>query len=806
MFKKSKGVIISGWIIFIYSVFLYFWRGDILWLSIGETLFRFFLLFLFFLINAALGRKILNWSGFKINSFLESLLFELAIGLGIFTYLIIGLGIIGLLYRWTVNLAVLGIFFFTYQEIEDIVHIGKSKLKNHFNSKLSLFNIALILILFIQIIINLAGASTLPSSWDGLGEHLAMSKEWLRLHRLTPIPYVNYVQWGGPFNIGILYGAAMLIKDAILAKLIHFTFGLLTGIAIYTLGERYFSAKVGLLSVVVFSTIPIVAYMSTVAYVDLGFTFYAFLAFYAFINWSVSKKRSWLIISGIISGLALGSKYAGFLCLSILSLGILINGWTFKKENFSLTIKSFLLFTILGISIGSFWYLRAYLMIGGLPRGLQEFLYSFKRLFSMGSFFASPAYALDLSLPHKVFILPWKMTMHPESFHSPYSIGLLFLAFLPFFILPRVRKNSLMKFMLYYSLIFYFFWAISTSIKRFLIPIFPLLSIMVAYIVETLLNSRKNLRTPLYSIIFLTLAFNIFYLSPVGLNKIHQQVLVLMGVKSQEEYILENEETYRVFKYINENLPPKAKIYVLNDPRTFYCDRDYVTAIWKGKKRLDYSSLDDEEIFAMFKQAGLTHLVVHKWLLKMGYGKRRLNRLSEEFKKDHLKIIYEHYPYIVYKIDYKIDYPFQSFDKKKILSIHDVKVSPQKAKGENMIYLYWNGCIKLPGMIFKPGKYKIDMLCRGSKCDNIGPIIRFKGLIYDSVSYFKREILLEREVKNLDWEWIEFPLDINKEEKLILEFSFINDGGNLVTKEDRNFYLKQLRIMKVLSPDKMKKL
>lgn len=218
-------------------------------------------------------------------------------------------------------------------------------------------------------------------------------------------------------------------------------------------------------------------------------------------------------------------------------------------------------------------------------------------------------------------------------------------------------------------------------------PTFLLLSIMVAYIVKTISNSRKNLRTPLYSIIFLTFAFNIFYLSPMGLNKIHQQVLVLTGMKSQQEYILENEKTYRVFQYINEQVSPNAKIYVLNDPRTFYCDRNYVTAIWKGRERLSYSSLYDEEIFITFKQARLTHLVVQEWLLKKGYGKYLLNRLSEEFRKDHLKVIYEHCPYTIYEIVYKVDYPFESFHKEKILNVDDVKVILKKRK-ERISYTF----------------------------------------------------------------------------------------------------------------------
>jgi len=56
--------------------------------------------------------------------------------------------------------------------------------------------------------------------------------------------------------------------------------------------------------------------------------------------------------------------------------------------------------------------------------------------------------------------------------------------------------------------------------------------------------------------------------------------------------------------------------------------------------------------------------------------------------------------------------------------------------------------------------------------------------------------LIEREIKNSGWEWVEFPLKLDKKERLLLKFSFINDGGNPKTGEDRNFYLKQLKIIR----------
>jgi len=190
----------------------------------------------------------------------------------------------------------------------------------------------------------------------------------------------------------------------------------------------------------------------------------------------------------------LGSKYVAFLGLAILSIGVLIDGWILKKKFFP-AIKNFLLFTILGISVGSFWYIRAYFMMGGqLPSILQNFLWHFKRIWISG-IISSPAYAFDLNLSKKIVTLPWEMSMHPGRFHGPASLGIIFLAILPFFIfLRRVRKNLLIKFILYYSFIFYFFWATTASFKRYLIPVLPLFSLMVAYIIETISTSHKNLK------------------------------------------------------------------------------------------------------------------------------------------------------------------------------------------------------------------------------------------------------------------------------------------------------------------------
>lgn len=648
-------VLVLGWIVFIYGSYIYFWRTNLLWESLAETLFRIFLLLVFLLVSAGLGKKIFRWLKFESGSFLESFLFGLAIGLAIFTYAVIGFGLVGLLNKWVINLFFVGMYALAYDEIGNIIHQIKAKFKGLANFKIPFVEKVLLLILLIQVIFNLFGASVLPSGWDNLGEHLAIAKEWTRLHHLKSVPYINRAQWAQPFNIGILYGMALLLKDSILANLINFAFGVLTTVGVYALGKRYFSHRVGLMSAAIFYMTPLVSYISTVACADIGLTFYAFLAFYALVNWVGSGKKGWLLISAIISGLALGSKYAGLALTVILSSGILFSGWLLKKEKFLKVVKDFFIFIALAGLIGIFWYVRAYIVTGRPLFGVwQRYLLIFWRavkgmwtsgLFNMG--IPQPAFALDLSLPERVISLAWNVSMHGGRFRGYGTIGIAFLTFLPLFLFPRFRRSKLIKFMLYYSAVYFIFWAVLGPFKRYIIPIFPLLGIVVAYIIERMSNFNRFFKTSLYTVLILTLIFQMFYLAPEGLDKVYQRMLVFVGLESQEEYILRNEVTYAVFKHINENSPPEAKVWVLNDPRPFYCDRPYVTFFELGGAR------SAEKILAKLKRAEITHLVFNQYLWKLFHGKEgKYPKLVEEIKPGYLYTIYEEYPFIIWRISY----------------------------------------------------------------------------------------------------------------------------------------------------------
>jgi len=676
--KKSKWFLLAGWLVFVYASYIHFWRENvfwgqnILWKSVGEVWFRIFFLGLFLLIGTALGKRILGWLRFEAGSFLESLLFGLGIGLVIFTFFFIGFGLMGILNKWAVNLSLVGMYVIIYPEIKDIIHQVKARFRSLISSRIPPLEIVLVLVVLIAVVFNLAGASVLPSDWDGLGAYLPLAKEWTYLHRLTNIPYINFTVHNGPFNVGILYAMALLVKDAILAKLIHFAFGLLTAVGVYALAKRYFSSRTALFSGSIFYLIPLVSWQSTTAYIDLGFTFYAFLGFYALTNWITSGKRSWLIISAILSGLCLGSKYTGFLWVTLLLAVILINDLVLKKEKFIVMAKTFVLYTVLTGLIGCFWYLRAFIVSGHSVFSLLQLF--FKGWLRSEAFVVPvvpevPAVSVVPEVPMvpeapgflsatfsslvPYLRLPWEMTMHSRGFSDPGAIGLLFLSFLPFLLVSRFRKSGLVRFFLCYAGAYIFFWAWTLPYKRGLLPIFPLLSIIVAYVLNEIFNFHRFLKGALFFLLILTFLFQVFYLAPEGLDKVFQRLSVLVGLKSQEEYILSNEETYRVFHYVNGHLPVDSKLFIMNDPRTFYCERRYVTVILRKGSPLDISSLkNDIEILAELRRAEITHLVVNQNLWNLGHGKRRYGNLLENLKKKHLQVLYDAHGFQIFRILY----------------------------------------------------------------------------------------------------------------------------------------------------------
>jgi len=136
---------------------------------------------------------------------------------------------------------------------------------------------------FTEFILNL----TPPISRDALIHHLAVPKLWLKHGGLFEMPWAEYSYY--PMYINLLYFVCLYFKNDIVPKFIHFGFGLGTGWLIYLYLKQKFSSNWALLGMVIFLTAPIVVWLSTSAYIDLGMTFFTTASVLAFVKWRDSK-------------------------------------------------------------------------------------------------------------------------------------------------------------------------------------------------------------------------------------------------------------------------------------------------------------------------------------------------------------------------------------------------------------------------------------------------------------------------------------------------------------------------------------
>jgi len=126
----------------------------------------------------------------------------------------------------------------------------------------------IIVLLSTEIILNLT-----PSiSRDALIHHLAIPNLWLKHGGYYEIPWADYSYY--PMYINLLYTVSLYFKNDIIPKFIHLAFGLGTGWLIYFYLKQKFDRNWGLLGMIIFLTTPIVVWLATSAYIDLGITFF----------------------------------------------------------------------------------------------------------------------------------------------------------------------------------------------------------------------------------------------------------------------------------------------------------------------------------------------------------------------------------------------------------------------------------------------------------------------------------------------------------------------------------------------------
>jgi 4-amino-4-deoxy-L-arabinose transferase-like glycosyltransferase len=603
--------------------------------AIRFVLAHYFALGLLSLLCYLWGRQLTRHIGYK--SWWEQASFSIGLGLGLVAYLVFFLGLLGLLYAWLLlTLLVIGslLCFPIWRTWPQSLVLTWERIKVR-EKKTYIWAAgggALVLALSIPILLLPLYP---PTAWDGGSYHLASAKIYLQNHGLVPTPYLRYVVF--PQTNNMLFALALLLYDDILAHLIQFLIMLTTCLALVACGQRYFSGRIGWWAAALLLSSPLVLWLGSVAYIDLGVTLFVTLTVYAFWNWYQTREQRWLILAGLFGGFAAGTKYQAIFILGMLGLVTLY---------LSLRERKYLPPLVFGSIAG----------LIALPWFARNFYYTHNPIFPLfpdlfGRWFGyalwkpehysgmlgfESFYGVGKSF-QALLMLPYNLMTRQEAFgEAPYISSLY--VWLPLLGIIVCITTPHIRGILALALAYLLFWFYSVQAMRFLVPALPLLSLISAVVLDRSLLWLPFVRNWSGNRI-LTVAMVLLLLTPGWLyasNTVRVRGPIPATQEQRDTYLTQLLPSYPVFRFLNQVKGKNYKLYAVRDENMAYFVDGFHMGDWFGPAR--YSLIWDK-----LNNGELLYQEVKK--LGVDYVSFNIPRLStpllqdESFKK-HFKLIY----------------------------------------------------------------------------------------------------------------------------------------------------------------------
>ena len=614
------------------TIFLFIWTIGVLCsflmrfpiLHLFEIILYGLMLLILLLFLAALGRFAFKRFHPSWSSSLEEICFSFALGSLVMILIMIGFAIFQLLYEPFIVLVVLILYALVYQ---DAKYICLALYRSSCNaiSQLSIQETLLLGGIVCVFIFTFLAAATPPFFYDALSYHLAVPHKYLLQHgfHFLPAHYLsNY-----PANLGMLFTIAMSFGGGMLAKLLAWSFAPFSALSVYAFVSQQWGRQMALIAAAIITCIPGVMIVSTLTSIDLAVMSYSFLSVYAVLLWCRSHQKQWFIYAGICCGLAVGTKYTAIVVTwcSLLILITLHTSIIKKRDNLS-SVKNILLFSTLVICVLSPWLIKNMLYTGNplfpfFNNLFQSNTSQFHNYSQVMQRIGNPVHALfyNRSWINGVVLIatsPWKATM--AVYGAGGKIGIIFLLCLPWAILIKKDDDEIWHLMILIGCMWSAWVLVLPWMLRFVFPIFPLLSILSAYILWRLPFSTKAKRWSMYGL-YGALIYH-FLLFVGETTTILHPYSYLFSNQTTENFLIRHGVTYYpIAQWINQNLPQNAKLLIEGELRGYYYERDYlqhvaVEGVEPEKiilSNLIKQSEDIKELLQKLQQLEVSHLLIN---------------------------------------------------------------------------------------------------------------------------------------------------------------------------------------------------
>ena len=456
-------------------------------------------------------------------------------------------------------------------------------------------------------------------AWDAATYHLTLPRRLLETGAFPPVDWLFYGAW--PQFMELLYGAAMAVRDHVLAKGLHAAAGALWLIALMTFASIRGARTAGTLAALAVIASPVVAYELPLAYVDLAQAALLLLAFgfgeRAFAAQSRSAGRAALLIAGIAAGLLAGTKLIGVAQAGLVGIVLLLRCW--RAETPRITARDVLLrYGAVAIALWLPWPIRSALETGNPVFPL------------LTNWFGGPHWSPELSANLAAWhdhigmgrgaidwlLLPWRVATQGGAGYDHFAgdIGAHWLVvggFATVAITLKSEHRAWARRCAGLAAALALLWAMTSQQARLLLPALGPFALAGGLGVMTLIERLRDPRRQRWASVAVVATLGITIL--IGPQRRHwDEARQLVALKSQYGRKLMWMAMPNVARFIARAVPQDSRILMLHTNQAFWIGRAVIEdSTFEASQIADWIGSDatEAEVQAKLDAAGVSHIL-----------------------------------------------------------------------------------------------------------------------------------------------------------------------------------------------------
>ncbi len=533
-----------------------------------------------------------------------SFLVELCLGYGILGSATLAFGLVGLLFRphRAVSMVVLVsaiLLRFGRQAAQKLVI--PAGIRDLIPTRLNMLTLGLFLV---ALLVTAAHVFNIEMGWDALTYHLRLPAIYLGRHRIFDVWHNFHSQ--SPAHVEMLFTCAMAFESDMAARFTSAILGILFACAVVSIGRSVKLPVAWPLLLVVGS--PLFMLLVTRCYVDLAVGVYGCLAVMLFHRWVADSSMPSLVLSGLLSGWCMSSKYTAVLVpFALLAAAIPMLSARGRWRGLAF-------WAVCALVPLCVWLSKNYLLRGNPVSPFFSDIAGMTQDVSpdLPVLFGKPSEYSTM----RTGLLGRLEALYLDGGHIQAPLLPAIAGLLPLLLLVRVPGRTV--FLARFSVVFLAAWAFSCAEVRFLLPGLPFLALLLCSLSASVMERGGVAGSALRILLEVNIIAGALYGASLQWNTFSPFGMAL-GLESRRDKLVRGLPpqpfTAYTAEYVNGAVPPQDRILFVEHFTSYYFDRECITNVHFGKGRMTavlHEYRTQEGVARRLRQLGI------KWILSTG--------------------------------------------------------------------------------------------------------------------------------------------------------------------------------------------